>query len=119
MMKFVPAFLALAAGLAAVSPAAAQQAPAQQPAAPTQAEIETAVRHFSLASGVLQAEQVPLEAKNQLFLCMYAAPFSEISEKTSALIAANDQLNADDDNHARQALMFVCGYRPQQPAPQE
>ncbi|MEE4351142.1 MAG: hypothetical protein V2J26_13025 [Pacificimonas sp.] len=111
MKLLVPAFLSAAALLAA--PAAAQDA-----APPTPEQAQAAARHFALANGLLQAPataNVPQEVKNRIFLCIYSAPFKEISEKATAFIEANDQLSLDDDNHVRNAILFVCGYRPQAP----
>ncbi|MBZ6378742.1 hypothetical protein B5C34_11325 [Pacificimonas flava] len=118
-MKFSKAFIAAAAPLAALvsAPSTAQAPAAPEADAPSPEAVQAAARHFALANGILQAEQVPPEVKNRLFLCIYSAPFRTISENAAGLIEANEELSLDNDDHVRQAIMFVCGYRPQPEQP--
>ena len=103
-----------AAGIAAAgaAPALAQEAQGE----PTQEQMQTAVKHFNVVGGALTAEAVPMELKNALFSCVYGNAFRQISENASGLIAANEQLKADDPQSMLTALAAVCGFQPPAPA---
>lgn len=104
--------LAATAALAA-TPIAAQEATPQQPAeaTPTQEQVQAAARHYSIIAGALQSEDLESSIKNQLFMCLYSASMREISDAVTQVIAQNEGLSADNQEHVQTAIGAVCGVR--------
>jgi hypothetical protein len=76
--------------------------------------------HFNLLGGAMQAENVPKEVKDRLFLCFYSFPFRAISEQASAIVEANEELDASDHQDVFSAIVVACTPRQaQQQTPAE
>ena len=104
--------LAAATAALATTPVAAQEAaPQQAQAAPTQEQMQTAARHYSVIAGALQSEDLETSIKNQLFLCLYSASVREISEAVTQVIDQNEGLSGDNQEDVQTAIGAVCGIR--------
>jgi hypothetical protein len=108
-MNRIVTFAAATAAFAA-TPLAAQEV-AQQPAqaAPTQEQIQAAARHYSVIAGALQSEDLDTTIKNQLFMCLYSASVRQISDAVTQVIAQNEGLSGDNQEHVQTAIGAVCG----------
>lgn len=104
--------LTLAAALVATPVAAQDAAPQQQTqAAPTQEQVQAAARHYSVIAGALQSEELESSIKNQLFMCLYSASMRQISDAVTQVIAQNEGLEPDNQEHVQTAIGAVCGIR--------
>lgn len=102
----------VAATAALATPAAAQEAaPQQAQAAPTQEQVQAAARHYSVIAGALQSEELESSIKNQLFMCLYSASMRQISDAVTQVIAQNEGLDPDNQEHVQTAIGAVCGIR--------
>ncbi|MFZ3484674.1 hypothetical protein [Sphingomonas sp. 3-13AW] len=108
VLVLAPAASAQKAKSGAAKPAAAKPAAGQ----PSRDEVENASRTLAAMMGGLQSDKVPEEVKSALFACIYRAPLSEISIRTTQMLNQNkDKLNASNPSDRLSAIAAVCGVR--------
>jgi len=101
---------AVAAATLAPAPGFAQQ-PVVVPAEPTEEEIAKAVNLLNILVGAFQSQEVPQEAKNALFGCLFENNLRRVSAETTRVLGANPQLDAANPSHVLTAAAGVCGFR--------
>jgi len=105
--------LCAALALAIAAPAAPGMAQAAKTGpTPTQAQMQHAAENFRVLVSALQSDKVPQAVKGILFTCMYANPFSKVSESTDKVVAEK-KLDKKNPSQVLSAMAAVCGFRPE------
>ena len=106
---FIKPITTIAASLALVAPAIAQDAAA--PAAPVEdaATMERAGLIFSLFASALQTEEIDAAEKDALIGCLYSNTLETVSKATGEAFAANPQIDGSDPANVYVIAATICG----------